>query len=109
VVRIAPLQLDPSARRVTGRQDGRTHPLNAGPTEFRLLHVLVQSPERVHTRGQLRRGTRGDDVFIEERTVDVHVKRLREALAPARCASLIKTVRGVGYRLITMPTEPSRP
>ena len=70
-----------------------------GPTEFRLLHFLMTHPERVHSRAQLLDRVWGDHVFIEERTVDVHVKRLREALAPAQCAAMIETVRGAGYRL----------
>ena len=95
VVNVATLQLDPSTRRVTGQG----HELKLGPTEFRLLHFLMTHPERVHSRAQLLDRVWGDHVFIEERTVDVHVKRLREALAPARCAQMIETVRGAGYRL----------
>ena len=95
VVNVAALQLDPSTRRVTGQG----HELKLGPTEFRLLHFLMTHPERVHSRAQLLDRVWGDHVFIEERTVDVHVKRLREALAPARCAQMIETVRGAGYRL----------
>ena len=95
VVEVAGLRLDPSAHRVEcGGQA-----LRLGPTEFRLLHFLMRHPDRVHSRAQLLDRVWGDHVFIEERTVDVHVKRLREALAPARCAQLVETVRGVGYRL----------
>jgi two-component system phosphate regulon response regulator PhoB len=90
------LKVDPATRRViAGDQE-----LRLGPTEFKLLHFLVTHPERVHSRKQLLDRVWGDHVFIEERTVDVHVKRLRDALAPARCASMIETVRGVGYRLV---------
>jgi two-component system, OmpR family, phosphate regulon response regulator PhoB len=78
-----------------------------GATEFRLLHFLMTHPERVHSRRQLLDRVWGDHVFIEERTVDVHVKRLRDALSPAGCAGMIETVRGVGYRVVrqsnTMP------
>jgi two-component system, OmpR family, phosphate regulon response regulator PhoB len=70
-----------------------------GPTEFRLLHFFMSHPERVHSRAQLLDRVWGDHVFIEERTVDVHVKRLREALSPAGLASMVETVRGAGYRL----------
>ena len=70
--------------------------LRLGPTEFKLLRYLMKHPERVHSRAQLLDKIWGDHVFIEERTVDVHVKRLREALGPA--SVLIETVRGVGYR-----------
>ena len=73
--------------------------MQLGPTEFRLLHFLMTHPERVHSRAQLLDRVWGDHVFIEERTVDVHVKRLREALAPVHCAHMIETVRGAGYRL----------
>jgi two-component system phosphate regulon response regulator PhoB len=72
-----------------------------GPTEFKLLHYFMQNSERVHSRGQLLDKVWGDHVFIEERTVDVHVKRLREALGGA--GSLIETVRGAGYRLTARP------
>jgi len=98
-VEVAGLRLDPSTRRVTRRVDGEMREVKLGPTEFRLLHFFMTHPERVHTRAQLLDRVWGDHVFIEERTVDVHVKRLREALSPVRCATLIETVRGAGYRL----------
>jgi two-component system phosphate regulon response regulator PhoB len=98
-VEVAGLRLDPSTRRVTRRIDGEMREVKLGPTEFRLLHFFMTHPERVHTRAQLLDRVWGDHVFIEERTVDVHVKRLREALSPVRCAPLIETVRGAGYRL----------
>ncbi|KAB0583506.1 MULTISPECIES: phosphate regulon transcriptional regulator PhoB [Ideonella] len=94
-VEVGGLRLDPSTRRVS--RNGVD--LKLGPTEFRLLHFLMTHPERVHSRAQLLDRVWGDHVFIEERTVDVHVKRLREALTPARCAQMIETVRGAGYRL----------
>ena len=94
-VEVGGLKLDPSTRRVA--RSGIE--LKLGPTEFRLLHFLMTHPERVHSRAQLLDRVWGDHVFIEERTVDVHVKRLREALLPARCAQMIETVRGAGYRL----------
>jgi two-component system phosphate regulon response regulator PhoB len=94
-VEVGGLKLDPSTRRVS--RNGVD--LKLGPTEFRLLHFFMTHPERVHSRAQLLDRVWGDHVFIEERTVDVHVKRLREALLPARCASMIETVRGAGYRL----------
>ncbi|WP_066342531.1 winged helix-turn-helix domain-containing protein, partial [Azohydromonas lata] len=95
----AGLKLDPASRRVTRDIDGTPHEVKLGPTEFKLLHFLMAHPQRVHTRAQLLDKVWGDHVFIEERTVDVHVKRLREALAPVDCSSLIETVRGAGYRL----------
>jgi two-component system phosphate regulon response regulator PhoB len=91
---MAGLRLDPSTRRVSRAGID----LKLGPTEFRLLHFFMTHPERVHSRAQLLDRVWGDHVFIEERTVDVHVKRLREALLPAQCASMIETVRGAGYR-----------
>jgi two-component system phosphate regulon response regulator PhoB len=101
VVQVGELRLDPAAHRVTRVADGGEQELRLGPTEFRLLHFLMTHPERVHTRSQLLDRVWGDHVFIEDRTVDVHVKRLRDALAPAGCAQLIETVRGVGYRMST--------
>jgi two-component system, OmpR family, phosphate regulon response regulator PhoB len=95
VVDVAGLRLDPATRRVT-REDKE---VRIGPTEFRLLHFFMTHPERVHSRAQLLDRVWGDHVFIEERTVDVHVKRLREALDPVNCARMIETVRGAGYRL----------
>lgn len=95
VVDIAGLRLDPSTRRVSAGE----RELKMGPTEFRLLHFLMTHAERVHSRSQLLDRVWGDHVFIEERTVDVHVKRLREALAPGDKSWMIETVRGAGYRL----------
>ena len=99
VVDVAGLRIDPSTRRVSRVSAQGEVDLKLGPTEFRLLHFFMTHPERVHSRAQLLDRVWGDHVFIEERTVDVHVKRLREALAPAHCASMIETVRGAGYRL----------
>ena len=70
-----------------------------GPTEFKLLRFLLARPERVHTRAQLLDQVWGDHVYIEERTIDVHIRRLRLALAPFGADALIETVRGTGYRL----------
>jgi len=98
-VEVSGLRLDPATRRVTRRMDEDLREVKIGPTEFRLLHFLMTHPERVHSRAQLLDRVWGDHVFIEERTVDVHVKRLREALAPVSCSALIETVRGAGYRL----------
>jgi len=101
-VDVGGLRLDPSTRRVTR---GEVE-LKLGPTEFRLLHFLMTHPERVHSRAQLLDRVWGDHVFIEERTVDVHVKRLREALSPAHCEQMVETVRGAGYRLTQQVTMP---
>ena len=98
-VEVAGLRLDPATRRVTRHIHSESREVKLGPTEFRLLHFLMTHPERVHSRAQLLDRVWGDHVFIEERTVDVHIKRLREALAPVQCSALIETVRGAGYRL----------
>ncbi|MEP7182772.1 MAG: phosphate regulon transcriptional regulator PhoB [Betaproteobacteria bacterium] len=90
-----PLTLDPVTHRVT--VDGQAVPI--GPTEFRLLRFLLARPERVHSRTQLQDQVWGDHVYIEERTVDVHIRRLRLALEPFGQHRLIETVRGSGYRL----------
>ncbi len=98
-VEVGGLRLDPATRRVNRLVDGVVCDVKVGPTEFRLLHFLMTHPERVHSRAQLLDRVWGDHVFIEERTVDVHVKRLREALAPVRGSQLVETVRGAGYRM----------
>jgi two-component system phosphate regulon response regulator PhoB len=95
VVQAGTLRLDPATHRVSA--DG--HPVHLGPTEFRLLHFLMTHPERVHSRTQLLDQVWGDHVFVEERTVDVHIRRLRKALEPSSHDGLIQTVRGAGYRL----------
>ena len=100
-VEVSGLVLDPATRRSTRVIDGGVREAKAGPTEFRLLHFLMTHPERVHSRAQLLDRVWGDHVFIEERTVDVHIKRLREALEPVASAGMIETVRGAGYRLVT--------
>jgi two-component system phosphate regulon response regulator PhoB len=94
-VEIAGLRLDPAAHRVTGNGEV----LSFGPTEFRLLHYLMTHPNRVYSRAQLLDEVWGDHVFIEERTVDVHIRRLRQGLAPTGHDALIETVRGSGYAL----------
>jgi len=101
-VEVGTLKLDPATRRVTSR--GRE--IKIGATEFKLLHFLMTHPERVHSRTQLLDRVWGDHVFIEERTVDVHIKRLRETLAPVDCQHMIETVRGAGYRLARPQTVP---
>jgi two-component system phosphate regulon response regulator PhoB len=97
LVKIAELQLDADTYRVSWQDKA----LKVGPTEFKLLQYLMRHPERVHTRGMLLDKIWGDHVYIEERTVDVHVKRLRESLGEA--GTMIETVRGAGYRLTGSP------
>jgi len=96
LVTMGQLSLDAATYRVTFADQA----LKLGPTEFKLLHYLMTHAERVHSRSQLLDQVWGDHVFIEERTVDVHVKRLREALGE-RAAAMIETVRGAGYRITT--------
>jgi two-component system phosphate regulon response regulator PhoB len=101
-VSLGAIALDAAAHRVTWQ--GR--PVKIGPTEFKLLHFLMKHPERVHSRQTLLDRVWGDHVFIEERTVDVHVKRLREALGAG--GALVETVRGAGYRMTAQPVTGSR-
>jgi len=96
-VAIGELRLDAATHRVTHQ----SQPIKLGPTEYKLLHFLMKHAERVHSRGQLLDKIWGDHVYIEERTVDVHVKRLREALGSA--GAMVETVRGAGYRLTAQP------
>ena len=90
----AGLEVDGASQRVTANGQ----PVRLGPTEYRLLHFFVSHPDRVYTREQVLDRVWGQNVYVEERTVDVHIRRLRKALAPFGCADLIQTVRGTGYR-----------
>ena len=98
-VEVAGLRLDPGTHRVVADKT----PVELGPTEFRLLHFLMTHPERVHSRAQLLDQVWGDHVFVEERTVDVHIRRLRKALEPSLHDRLVQTVRGSGYRFADAP------
>jgi two-component system phosphate regulon response regulator PhoB len=98
-VEVGGLQIDPASHRVTAGDV----PVVLGPTEFRLLHYLMTHAERVHSRVQLLDQVWGDHVFVEERTVDVHIRRLRKALEPTGHDALVQTVRGSGYRLSAAP------
>ena len=93
VVEIGGLRLDPAARRVTAA--GKI--IELAPTEFRLLHFFMTHPERIYSRAQVLDYVWGDHVFIEERTVDVHIRRLRKALEPSGHDRFVDTVRGSGY------------
>src|SRR5690606_40478391 len=97
----AGLQLDPGPRPVSGR--GQT--LSTGPTEFRLLPFFMTPAVRVYSRGQLLDQVWGDHVFVEERTVDVHIRRLRKALTPAGLDGVIQTARGAGYCFSTTHSQ----
>lgn len=98
-VEVDGLRLEPLSHRVTGQGA----PVKIGPTEFRMLHFFMQNQERVFSRGQLLDNVWGDDVYVEERTVDVHVRRLRKALSPHGLDKLIQTVHGTGYRFSRHP------
>jgi two-component system, OmpR family, phosphate regulon response regulator PhoB len=100
-IEYGPLAIDPARHEV--QVDGK--PVKMGLAEFKLLSFLVGHPDRVFSRTQLLDNVWGDHVFIEERTVDVHVLRLRKALAPAGAQQLVQTVRGLGYRLSTRPEQ----
>ena len=91
---VAGLEVDGASQRVTAKGE----PVHLGPTEYRLLHFFVSHPERVYTREQVLDRVWGRNVYVEERTVDVHIRRLRKALEPFGCDGLIQTVRGTGYR-----------
>ena len=98
IIEIEGLRVDPVTHRVSGNGEA----LDLGPTEFRLLHFFMTHAERVHTRAQLLDQVWGDHVFVEERTVDVHIRRLRAALESSGHDRLIQTVRGTGYRFSTI-------
>jgi two-component system phosphate regulon response regulator PhoB len=96
-VRAGGLELDPDSHRVSA--DGEE--IHIGPTEFRLLHFMMDHPDRVYSRGQLLDHVWGRNAVVEERTVDVHILRLRKALLAHACHRYIQTVRGAGYRFST--------
>ena len=89
------LRLDPASHRVSAGDQT----VALGPTEYRLLQFFMEHQDRVYTRGQLLDRIWGGNVYVEERTVDVHIRRLRKALEPYGSDALIQTVRGSGYRL----------
>ena len=95
IVEIAGLKLDPVAHRVSAAGAN----IAFGPTEFRMLHFFMTHPERVYSRSQLLDHVWGGSVYVEERTIDVHIRRLRKTLEPHQLDGMIQTVRGAGYRL----------
>ena len=100
VIEIGKLRIDSPAHRVYAGEE--TVPI--GPTEYRLLHFFMTHAERVYSRSQLLDYVWGGSVYVEERTVDVHIRRLRKTLEPFQCDGLVQTVRGAGYRFSTTPT-----
>ena len=97
-VQVGALRIDGAAHRVFARQDGSDTPIAIGPTEYRLLHFFMTHPERVYSRSQLLDHVWGGSVYVEERTVDVHIRRLRKTLEPTALDDMVQTVRGAGYR-----------
>lgn len=97
VIEIGGLELDPQTYRVSARDEA----IDISPTEFKLLHFFITHPERVYSRTQLLDQVWGQNVYVEERTVDVHIRRLRKTLEPYDFDKFIQTVRSVGYRFST--------
>ncbi len=97
------LVLDPVSHRVSADED----PVRLGPTEYRLLEFFMSHPERAYSREQLLDQVWGGNVYVEDRTIDVHIRRLRKALAPWRYDRFVQTVRGTGYRFSTRVEDPS--
>ncbi|NLS14251.1 phosphate regulon transcriptional regulatory protein PhoB [Vibrio sp. SM6] len=97
IIDVQGLKLDPVSHRVTANDDA----VEMGPTEFKMLHFFMTHQERVYSREQLLNNVWGTNVYVEDRTVDVHIRRLRKALEAAGHDKLIQTVRGAGYRFST--------
>jgi two-component system phosphate regulon response regulator PhoB len=93
-VQIGRLRIDGAAHRVYAGDES----IHVGPTEYRLLHFFMTHADRVYTRAQLLDHVWGGNVYVEERTVDVHIRRLRKALEPNQLDGMVQTVRGSGYR-----------
>ncbi len=100
-VSIGQLRIDGAAHRVFAETGPEPAPVQIGPTEYRLLHFFMTHPERVYTRSQLLDHVWGGSVYVEERTVDVHIRRLRKTLEPFGLDTMVQTVRGAGYRFST--------
>jgi len=97
-IAVGDLRIDGAAHRVLARVGGSDHAVQIGPTEYRLLHFFTTHPERVYTRSQLLDHVWGGSVYVEERTIDVHIRRLRKTLEPHGLDGMVQTVRGAGYR-----------
>ena len=98
-VQVGRLRIDGAAHRVYAGEES----IHVGPTEYRLLHFFMTHPDRVYTRAQLLDHVWGGNVYVEERTVDVHIRRLRKALEPQQLDGMVQTVRGSGYRFSETP------
>lgn len=97
-VQVGGLRIDGAAHRVFAEADGQSTAIHIGPTEYRLLHFFMTHPDRVYSRSQLLDHVWGGSVYVEERTVDVHIRRLRKTLEPHGLDGMVQTVRGAGYR-----------
>ena len=97
-VQVGGLRIDGAAHRVYAEVDGAQAPVHIGPTEYRLLHFFMTHADRVYSRSQLLDHVWGGSVYVEERTVDVHIRRLRKTLEPYKLDPMVQTVRGAGYR-----------
>jgi len=100
---VGELRIDGAAHRVIARGDGGEQTVPIGPTEYRLLHFFMSHPDRVYSRAQLLDRVWGGSVYVEERTIDVHIRRLRKTLEPAGLDGMVQTVRGAGYRFSASP------
>ena len=102
-VTVGALRIDGAAHRVLATVDAGEQPVQIGPTEYRLLHFFMTHPDRVYSRTQLLDHVWGGSVYVEERTIDVHIRRLRKTLEPHGLDGMVQTVRGAGYRLSASP------
>jgi two-component system phosphate regulon response regulator PhoB len=100
---IGALRIDGAAHRVLARSGGGEQEVPIGPTEYRLLHFFMTHPDRVYSRPQLLDHVWGGSVYVEERTIDVHIRRLRRTLEPYALDGMVQTVRGAGYRFSAAP------
>ena len=108
-ITVGGLRIDGAAHRVFAQDGDAQSPIAIGPTEYRLLHFFMTHPERVYTRSQLLDHVWGGNVYVEERTIDVHIRRLRKALEPFGFDRFLQTVRGTGYRFSTKVDGPREP
>ena len=100
-MQVGGLRIDGAAHRVFADGSSGPTPVHIGPTEYRLLHFFMTHPERVYSRSQLLDHVWGGSVYVEERTIDVHIRRLRKTLEPFGAENMVQTVRGAGYRFST--------
>ena len=102
-IAVGDLRIDGAAHRVLARGAAGEQAVQIGPTEYRLLHFFMTHPDRVYSRSQLLDHVWGGSVYVEERTIDVHIRRLRKTLEPHGLDGMVQTVRGAGYRFSAAP------